>query len=367
MNNEQLPAFLRRRNGRLELVLHCTWGQDYDICPQKFWLRYGVQVEGTGPKVALNYGGAVHEAKRIRYSQLNKSLAQIEEEQMAAMVKWFDEKPQPTDEWRNAGRAQDLIRAYNVEYPVHDWEVLAVEEEFEMEVGEVRVPAAMTDPDRIFDSVKGAWVYASNQPETKELSPAFTVPIYLAGRKDLVVAWHDGLWVVDHKTSTEWGKGDSNSAMDEGRMSFQFRGYAWAEREWNCTSNTHTLPDADGRRPDSLRRTLPILGTVGNYLISRKPFATERGASKSTAPRNEFHQVAYPFDAATLDEWRTECLAMAADILRNWQAGEWRRHRGSCGHWGRCEFYDYCEASPEQREELLASSLFQPKVIERDL
>lgn len=341
MTTEQLPAFLRRRNGRLELVLHCTWGQDYDICPQKFWLRYGVQVEGTGPKVALNYGGAVHEALRLRYSHQELSLVAVIALQNQALEKWFDDNPQPTDEWRNCGRAQNLMWAYNIEYPVHDWEVLAVEEEFEVEVGEVEL--------------------------AEETSVPTTVPIYLAGRKDLVVAWHDGLWVVDHKTSTEWGKGDSNSAMDEGRMSFQFRGYAWAERAQQRLQKVAVQVGNEQVQESPQRYVFPILGTVGNYLISRKPFATERGASKSTAPRNEFHQVAYPFDAATLDEWRVECLAMAADILRNWQAGEWRRHRGSCGHWGRCEFYDYCEAAPSQREELLASSLFQPKVIERDL
>ena len=91
---EQLPAYLRRRlepcpqcgvtgtvhgtetcprcNGRggsptgpLELVMHCTWAQDYDLCGEKFNLRYGVQVEASGPKCALTYGAAVHAALAV--------------------------------------------------------------------------------------------------------------------------------------------------------------------------------------------------------------------------------------------------------------------------------------------------------------
>lgn len=169
MSDEQLPPFLRRRaepchecsgsgieksdggnclacggtrklaTGRLELTLHCTWIQDYYICPRKFWLRYHECVEGTGPRAALNYGGAVHEALRIRYTSPGLSLATAEELQVQALGRWFDAHPQPSDEWRSAGRAQDLIRAYNETYPAHDWEVLAVEEEFEVQVGEIEI------------------------------------------------------------------------------------------------------------------------------------------------------------------------------------------------------------------------------------
>lgn len=339
-DNNALPAYLRNRNGRLELVLHCTWVQDYDICAHKFWLRYGEQVEGTGPRAALNYGGAVHEALRLRYTQTALPLDEIERVQFDALDGWFEASPNPVDDYRNAQRAKDLIAAYNAEYPSHDWQVLAVEEEFEVEVGKLNM-------------ILGDTTYAAN------------LPVYLAGRKDLVVAWHDGVWVVDHKTAQDWGKGDSNSHLDEGRMSFQFRGYAWAERE----AQRKLAIDAAlqfSHPPDStkLRATLPVLGTVGNYLVSRRPYAK---ISIKAEPRNVFHQEAYPFSPTTLDEWRDECLGVAAEILRSHAAGVFRRKRSGCGHWGRCEFYDYCEAKPEDRAGLLASTLFQPKTIERDL
>lgn len=346
---ERLPAFLRRRNGRLELVLHCTWVQDYYVCPRKFFLRYDEQVEGTGPRAALNYGGAIHEALAHRYRSQSESLSVVEEVQMHILAAWFDAHPQPSDEWRNAGRAQDLIRAYNAEYPTHEWDVLAVEEEFEVLVGEV----AMDDR-----------VFAGDVAMTKPT----TVPAYLAGRKDLVVAWHHGIWIVDHKTASDWGSGESNSHLDEGRRNFQFRGYAWAERERQRIWKTRVEAGLEQVQANPARYTLPVLGTVGNYLVSRKPYATDRKPAKAT-PRNQFHMECYPFEASVLDEWHRQFLRVASQILAQWSAGTLKEdhHDTGCGHWGRCEFYDYCEEAPDRREAMLSSTLFQPKVIERDL
>lgn len=53
------------RDGRLALVMHTTWAQDYDLCGEKFALRYGVQVEASGPKTALTYGAAIHAALAV--------------------------------------------------------------------------------------------------------------------------------------------------------------------------------------------------------------------------------------------------------------------------------------------------------------
>lgn len=328
------PAWLRVRNGRPEIVLHCTQAQELDLCPQKFYYHYGQQIETTGARPALNYGGAAHKALKVRFSSQLPTLDLIEQAQLAILDEWFNERPQPSDEWRNAERCKDLIRAYNEHYPEHDWTVLGVEEEFEIRVGEV----TLNDVGE-------------------------TTPCYLAGRKDLIVAWHEGLWVVDHKTCQDWGSGDSNSHLDEGKMSFQFRGYAWAEREAQRTLAPQDVTSAP------LRRTLPVLGTVGNYLVSRKPYSRPPANGRPAAPRNEFHQEAFPFTDASLDEWRSEFLAKCEDLLRHELAADWALHRkrGACGHWGRCEFYDVCAAQPGDREALLTSSLFQPRVVETDL
>lgn len=285
------------------------------------------------------------------------NLQEVEEAQVQLLTEWFDTHPQPSDEWRNAGRAQDLIRAYNEKYATESWEVLAVEEEFEVEVGEVVNPLINTR------AAAAGWVDA-------------TIPCYLAGRKDLVVAWHGGLWVVDHKTASDWGSGDSNSHLDEGRRSFQFRGYAWAEREKQQSRiaelNSHRAHYAPNRieagEPfNNPRYNLPLLGTVGNYLISRKPYAKPPANGRPALPRNQFHRECYAFEPSVLDEWRSQFLETARDVLAMWQRGVWPHYDTGCGHWGRCEFFDYCEEAPERREAMLSSSMFQQKEFEREL
>lgn len=316
-NAQPLHLIEQRSDGSPQLVVHATQLQELDLCVTKFWYHYVRALEASAPRPALNYGTGVHEALAYRYSHPTDDLASIEAEQMGVIERYFTANPQPPDEWRNGGRAQALIRAYNAQYPTHDWQVAAVEEEFEVEVGRILVPVAPSDERSI------------------------SVPVILRGRKDLVVEWHGGLWVVDHKTAQDWAAGDSNSHLDEGRMSFQFRAYAFAER--------------------AMKRSFhPILGTVGNYLVSRKPLADDGKPRKSSLPRNQFHMEAYPYTDADLDEWRDECLAKARRILAHHADNDWELHRnrGSCGHWGRCEFYDVCSAQPADREPLLATSDF---------
>lgn len=327
---ETLPPYLRRSpNGRLQLVLHATGVQTYKVCPMKFQLRTGWEIERAVPRAALNYGGAIHAVLAHRYTHLGDSLATVEAAQMELLHAWFTDAPQPDDEWRTCGRAQSAICAYNAEWPAHEWEVLGVEEEFERVVGE------------IVDPVTG--------------EPVDSV---LAGRKDLVVAWHDCLWVVDHKTCSEWGEDLArNQQLLGDRRSFQFRAYAWEERERRLKrlADDHLVDDI---------RLAPVRGVIGNYLVGRRPFSEDPAAvarrTASAKPRDQFHQEPYVFDDATLDEWREEMLLVATRILRDWRAQRWEQSfdRG-CAHYGRCEYYDYCEESPARREAVLASSLYR--------
>lgn len=267
--------------------------------------------------------------------------------QLAAMHAEFAERPQPDDEWRSPGRATDLLHAFN------EWTTSG-----EQSGGDAGSPtswsANMPWPrELVFLAVEEDYeVYVGEVAGT---------PCYLKGRKDGVVAWHGGLWVLDWKTASDWGEDLSrNTHLLEGRMSFQFRGYAWAERAMK-----DVMPEPVAiMHPE--RVTLPLLGTIAVYLVSRRPYASDRKQARPT-PRNQFHLECYPYDARQLDEWRGEFLGMCADVLRDHAANSWRRKRTGCGHWGRCEFYDYCEAAPGDREALLATSAFQPKIIERDL
>lgn len=327
----ELPSFLRRRAGRLQLVLHATSVQDYKVCQLKYWLRHGLLVERAVPRWSQNYGGALHAAHAFRYSHLDLSLAEVELRQLDILREWFVANPVVDGEWRTFERAASAIRAYNVAYPAHEWEVLGVEEEFEEQVGTVT-----TDGGELVD-------------------------VILRGRKDLVVAWHDGVWVNDFKHVSEWGSDpETNQELLSGRRSFQFRGYAWAERERQRNAQQLRAPDRTPRP----RLTLPVRGTIGNYIVGRKPFSEAASAvarrTSGAKPRDEHHLEFFDYDDAALDEWREQCLLTSARILRDWQSGQWEMSfdRG-CAHYGRCQYYDYCNESPATREATLQSSLFR--------
>lgn len=344
---EVLPPYLTRVNGRLTLALHATHVQTFKVCPLKYQLRYGWNIEKAVPRASLNYGSAIHSVLAHRFNANARAattgaaaptLAEMEEEQMALLEFFFAGSNQPDGEWRNVGRAQASIRAYNATYPVHDWQVLAVEEPFSRRVGEIK-------DWEIVNGIVGG------------IGP---VDVVLDGRKDLVVAWGGGLWVIDHKTASDWGDDmDKNQQLLGDRRSFQFRAYAWEERERQIAAR-----NALAEELLTPRLTLPVRGVVGNYIIGRKPFSEAPGAAARRTSgaklRDEFQQHVFAFDDATLDEWCDECLLVAERILSSWRRSTWEMSfdRG-CSHYGKCEYYDYCEESPATRESVLSSSQFR--------
>jgi len=341
---EQLPAFLRRRNGRLEMVLSATGLESWSKCQTQFGYSHDVGIESSAPKAAMNFGKAVHEAMAMRFTWEMASpapMAMLEIAQRDCLTAYFDANPQPADEYRNAGRAMELIAAFNAAYPAFDWQVLGVEEKFEVEVGEVRMLVTHNDEARNY-----------TQP----------VPVFFRGIKDLVVASHNGLWVVDWKTTKDWSADRStNRNLLAGKRKFQFRAYAWAEREAQRKGQDTSTPSM-GQQLYHIgpRATLPVLGTVGFWLVCRPPYV--RPPAKPT-PREEFHQEEFAFADWQLDEWRTSFLDKAAAILRAWSTRNYDMADGdACGFNGRCPFYDICETRPADRMALIASGNdYQPR------
>jgi hypothetical protein len=124
-------------DGSLSIELHQSWLESYMLCPQKFWLSYGEpSLELSAPKPALSFGTAVHEAMRVRHT--GGDLSKQEE----AIQAHFLANPAEDGQPRNAGRAIEALRAYDSTYPIEDWTILGVEEEFSTELGsfEIEIP-----------------------------------------------------------------------------------------------------------------------------------------------------------------------------------------------------------------------------------
>ena len=317
--NAAIPSFLKQTGpAAFTLTLSASAAETFMLCPAKYsWSRL-TGIEGASPRAGINYGKGMHLLLAALYRHEPFDAATLLGEHFAA-------NPQPemgargNAEWRTQARALQAFTAYRERYASEHWEALGVEEPFEVTLGG-------------FDAA----------------ADGATITVSVRGIRDLRVRWHDSLWVVDHKTSTEW----SDLTADEGKASFQFMGYAWVER----------LLARQGNADQASR--LPVGGVIGNYLIARQPYSEGYKVNARSLPRDQFERVSYPFSDAQLDEWRDRAMTLAQGIWRSWSASEWPQHSTACAHWGRCEYYQLCwETDPAYRASAALGADFRPRTL----
>lgn len=327
----ELPSFLAQTGpSSYVLTLSSSAADTFSLCEAKYsWSRV-TGIEAAVARAGMNYGKALHLLLAARYGATAYDL-------QAILEKHFAENPQPTTgskgrpEWRTAARASQAFQAYLQAYPAEDFEVLGVEEPFECELGSF----ATTSDKELLDALE----------TSDELPQQTTVTVRIRGIRDLRVRWHEQLWVLDHKTSTEW----SDLTIDEGKASFQFMCYAWVEREMQRLVGTNR--DVISTSVLDGAQSLPVGGVIGNYIISRENYANaDRKPTARDLPRDQFERHAYSYSDSQLAEWHGDAMDIARAIWAAHQRGEWRRNRTACAHWGRCEYYRLCwETEPEWR------------------
>lgn len=347
MSDISLPSFLVETSpGHYTLTMSASAAETMMLCPAKYsWSRV-TEIEAVATRAGMNYGKyGLHEPLAFYYTAMMKGANLSEAARIAeAMIdKAFAEHPQPESnrqgkpEWRTAARAKQALAAYLKHWGAEDFEVLGVEEPFEVELGEFQT---MREG---FDGLA-----------------QLSVSVRIRGIRDLRVKWHDAIWVLDHKTSTEW----SDLTVDEGKASFQFQEYAWVEKHL-----AHQLKDAWDKegiaahgQVDVPLISTPVGGVIGNYIISRQPYAEGRKPSTRDLPRDQFVREPYPYSEAQLAEWHEDAMDLAREIFTRWQTQNWKRNRTACAHWGRCEYYRLCwETDPAYREAAALSSDYRPR------
>lgn len=316
----ELPSFLQQTGpAAYTLTLSASAAETHDLCAAKYaWSRV-TGIEAAALRAGQNYGKGFHLLDAAYYTA-RRTGAPFD---AAAIVDaHFAANPQPLTrpngkpEQRTAARLLQAWNAYRAFYPADDFEVLGVEEPFNVELGSFTARAAGMDD-------------------------AVTVTARFRGLRDKRVRWHNQLWVFDTKTSEEW----KDLTIDEGKASFQFQGYAWVERSLGCT----TTP-------------LPTGGVIGDYVISREPYREGRKATPRDLPRDQFMRQPYPYSDATLGEWHADAIGIAREVWDHWRNEEWPRRRGACAHWGKCEYYRLCwETDPDYRLSAAMGADYRPR------
>lgn len=272
-------------------------------CPTQwnYYARHGREAVAESP--GRNFGSAMHLYWDWHYRRLAENGMVMPTEATTAahdiMVPYFNENPQPIDEYRGASYGIKFATAYASEYSLENFTVLKQGNE-----SMVELPFAV----HLADFRCQQQVYQ----------------VIYCGKIDLVAQWPDGVFTMDHKTSKQGGQ----SFFDEYVNDISQLGYLWALRE------TAQI-EACG---------MCINGAITHKNITRDSFTRQR----------------ILVDSSRLDEWYENTVAIVRAIFDCIEREYFPMFSTRCkGRFGRCQYLDTCCMDPKSRLTHLQSGLYR--------
>lgn len=262
----------------------------FNRCPRLFYLSTRQNLKSTRGGVATSYGTLMHKGLQTWYKGFDAE---------ATLTAMFEHPYEdPIGDFRTKARALQTMTEYVLHYGEDpQWEILMTE-----------TPFTLVDPEDGF-----RW----------------------GGKIDLLVRWHNKIWVVDHKTTSVFG----DTYFDPFFPDTQTAGYIYAA---------------------SLMHGVKVHGAILNVIIGHK-------VKKSGDL--QFQRRAFNYDDWMIDEFKRQSIdgyhdiGAAMDLQQKIeQAGgdpydAWRPRWRSCTEkYGRCTFYENCRLRPENRGRVLHRS-----------
>lgn len=280
--------------------------ESFTTCPRKWEMQYGLKRVTAAPAPALQFGSAVHAALAWRYTH-DPHMTNFEGTQDAMFLelgKGLSDRHPLMDDYRNFDYGTRLLRAYNEVYGREPFRILSLKDK-----PIVEMPFALP-------------LGAITRPDGSDLWIVYT------GKIDLGIEENDGIWVMDHKTSSIVG----DSFYAEMAMSPQQEGYNWAF--WTVFG------------------VLPV-GFIINMIATRKESRTGKGI--------EFNRQRVYISQERLEEWQANTLGIVDELVWMLNRRHITMHKKNCiSKYGRCAYYDVCSLPFNQRGIMLSSNLFQP-------
>ena len=272
----------------------------------------------SSPKPALHFGGAVHEALKLRYtaSQSEAVLPEVQEQQLAALAKAFEQNEPPAGDHRTFDLATRVITRYNEKYQKEPFRLLTLPS------GKPFVEASFLR-------------YLGKVLSSGSLFKSVTMPVYYSGRIDLGVRDNEGHWVIDHKTAFMFG----DSFREDMETSPQMYGYCWELQQ-------------QGLKPT---------GFIINALRIRRPTKAALLDPEQLVTLEDFQRIPVHVRQDQIDEWKENTLDLIEEMLHVMAGSTFpQKKKNHCvGKYGRCQFFDVCNLPKENRESYLDSALFQ--------
>lgn len=79
------------------------------------------------------------------------------------------------------------------------------------------------------------------------------------------------------------------------------------------------------------------------------------GFQKSYKPKERFKRVPFIYNKEILDEWKTEVVGRAREMILAQQFESYPKNRSSCEKWDGCWYQRYCTTRPSAREFLIGT------------
>ncbi len=306
MNDQRHPFPFYNGAYWIDNSLLSTWRE----CPREHEYENLEKRKAVFAKAALNYGKAMHVALAGLVLSCGNEYTKADLVKLNALLAThFERFPQPLDDHRQLGLAQETLKRYVKMYEIEPWTILQ----------------------------------ANGFPMVERLVwfPGFMecngVPINVYGLLDLVVTKYGEVWIIDHKTTSMLG-----TMFDfEMQTTWQMKGYAWLFKQ------------AFGRMPmgyivDAIRSLAPSEKIAGN------------GATLDKWWTDQFRRLPFFVNEAQLAEWEDNTKQVIEEILWQHGRGFYPMNDKSCvTKYGRCQFYDVCTLPQAQRLVALNSNNFE--------
>lgn len=257
---------------------------------------------------ATFFGGVAHEALEIRKNHMLAPNPTWQQDQAKLIIRRFDSNPPPIDEWRTPDNLLSLITEYNKTYPVET-------EPFKIIPGTIEMPFSVY--------IGKAEVNAEVEIRPGQIVYIKYLLLYWTGRIDAIIELDGALFVDDHKTASVMGP----TFFEDFNLSAQMHGYTWAARELGY----------------------PVQGLYLDVLGNRKPSKTGKAI--------ELIRQRYYYRDSLIEEWKMDTFTSLTDFIEHMIRNYFPKGQKWChGRFGKCEFWDVCNADPDQRVGMLFNS-----------
>jgi hypothetical protein len=307
------------------------------LCPVEYLITQVAKRVASGHSAGANFGSACHLALKTRYLAYDNNIVEDDTTMREVVAQHFTDNPEPAGDYRNFDLASAFITAYNHIYPREPFHILNTQD------GKLFVERSFMSPfgTAFWQEQAEKWTVnlvsqisnASEWATTIKLQGG--IPIFYTGRIDLGIEDNEGQWVMDHKSTFQFGQNNDSELL----IMPQTRGYMWEFRNYY------------GQLP---------AGYIINSFRVRKPCKDSEFDDSKKFDSKDFKRTVVNVPSYEIEEWQSNTGKLIELFFYYWKT-EFPRYRTNCVRkYGACQFYDLCKLPIAQRPEYLASTLFTP-------